>query len=208
MTNPDYTHLALIVDRSGSMSPIARDMNGSIAALLKEQGALPGELHVDITTFDTEVQRPYIDARADDVKGEIIIPRGMTALNDAIGKTVVELGERFAALPEEDRPGKVIIAIVTDGGENSSRDWKLEAVRELVTKQQDEFAWEFLFMGANIDSFAAASGFGIGAANTINYAHDAAGSGAVMAAASGYVTRSRLAGDTTGFTEAEREEAI
>jgi len=207
MTNPNYTHLAFIVDRSGSMANIAQDMNGGITTLIAEQAKLPGELHIDITTFDTVVERPYVDARPDDVKGEIIVPRGGTALNDAVGKTVTELGERFAGMPEDDRPGKVIIAIVTDGYENSSREWEIEAVKALVEKQRDQFQWEFLFFGADsIDAFDASAGYGIGRGQTISFSNTSAGAKGATFAASSYMTASR-AGDTRDFTEEERLQA-
>ena len=85
MTDSNYTHLALIVDRSGSMITIANDMNGAIRQLLSDQAKEPGYIKVDITTFDTVIEHPYIEVRPDDVKQDVIIPRGATALNDAIG---------------------------------------------------------------------------------------------------------------------------
>lgn len=208
MTNPDLTHLALIVDRSGSMRPIAQDMNGAIITLLEEQDKLPGELHVDVSTFDNTVEHIYTVARATDVKGELVVPRGMTALNDAIGQTVTRLGERLAALPEAERPGKVILAIVTDGGENASQEW-LDAkdVKALVEKQRDEFNWELLFFGASsMDAFAAAESYGIGRGQTISFDHSAAGAGGMSFAASTYMASTR-AGLKTEFTDEERKAA-
>jgi uncharacterized protein YegL len=207
MTNSAYTHLALIIDRSGSMQKIRSDMEGAIKALLAEQAALPGELHIDVTRFDTAIEHLHTDVRADDVKGEIISPRGFTALNDAIGVTVHRLGERLSLLPEEERPGKVVVAIVTDGYENSSKEWSTKAVKDLVEKQQTEFSWEFLFLGASsIDAFAVAEGYGIPHHSTVSFADSALGAAGAMQAASSYLTRSRVDG-ATEFTEAERKAA-
>lgn len=204
MTDQSLTHLAFIVDRSGSMHSIAGDMNGAIRALLADQAALDGGVLVDITTFDDKIEHPFIGVRPDDVKTDVIQPRGSTALNDAIGKTVTELGERLAARDEEDRPGKVIVIIVTDGFENASREWTAPAIKELVERQTSEWSWEFLFLGANIDSFAAGASYGIAGTHTLNYAANRDGTQSVVSAASSYMTRSR-AGDTTGFTSEERE---
>jgi hypothetical protein len=211
MTNPAYTHLAYCVDRSGSMTPIAADMEGAIKHVLAEQAALPGELHVDIWTFDTIVEHPYRDVRADDVKGQIIDPRGGTALNDTLAAVIRELGDRFKAMPEEDRPGKVIVTVVTDGQENSSREFPgpagREAVKAMVEKQQAEWNWEFLFFGADsIDAFEAAGGYGIARGQTISFASTQSGVESAAFAASGYMTRAR-AGEDTEFTEEERAAA-
>lgn len=205
MTNPDYTHLALVVDRSGSMASIKTDMEGGIRTLLTEQAALPGELHIDVTTFDTQIERPYVNCVADDVKGELIIPRGGTALYDAVGDTVVRLGERLAELDEDDRPGKVIILVVTDGRENSSHEYNAETVKALVTKQRDEFQWEFIFLGtAEADAFTAGDNMGFARGSTMTFAGER--SAETMNVASAYLGDYR-SGKTREFTEDDRATA-
>lgn len=206
MTNPSYTHLALVVDRSGSMGYIAKDMNGGIAQLLADQAKQPGECHVDITTFDTEVEHPFTNVRPDDIKVPIIHPRGGTALLDALGSTIVKLGETFAAMEEDERPGTVMVVVVTDGAENSSHEWSKEQVAELVRKQTNEFGWVFSFLGANIDSFAVAGGLGFEKAQTMDFGYTSKGASNAAAAMSSNITRSRL-GDTTGYVQSERDAA-
>jgi hypothetical protein len=200
MTNPNYTHLALIVDRSGSMSPIARDMDGSIKTLLAEQAKLPGEIHVDVTTFDAEIEHVYSNVRPDDIKHDLIVPRGRTALNDAIGSTIAALGQQFAELNEDDRPGNVIVVIVTDGMENASREYTLEQVKAMVETQTNDYGWTFLFFGANSmgDVVDVAAGYGVNRAHTMSYGHDAAGTQVVGSTASNFVTRTRSGLDTSG----------
>jgi len=194
MTDATYTHLAVVADRSGSMANIAKDMNGGLETFLTEQDALAGKLKVDIVTFDTTVETPVIDGTVSDVTFPVIVPRGGTALNDALGETIVKLGERFAALDEDSRPGKVLVLVITDGYENSSREFSAEQVKELVTKQQDEWDWEFVFLGANIDAFAVGGGYGINAGGTLNYTASAAGVASALRSAGEYVTTSRLTG--------------
>lgn len=197
MTDNTYTHLALVLDRSGSMAYIAKDMNGGVETLLNEQAALPGKLRVDVTTFDTVVEKPYENAEPGEIKHPLISPRGSTALFDAVGSTVVSLGERLKALPEDERPGKVILVIVTDGQENASKDWKKDALQKLVKQQQDEWGWEFIFLGANIDSASVGGSFGISKGQTLNYVPNGAGAQFATASASSYLTRTRSGLDTT-----------
>ena len=79
-------------------------------------------------------------------------PRWGTALLDAMGEFITEIGEDLANLPEDDRPGIVICLIMTDGMENSSREWTLEGVQKLVEQQREQWNWKFIFMGANMDA--------------------------------------------------------
>jgi uncharacterized protein YegL len=213
MTDKDYTHLALIVDRSGSMSNIAQDMNGGIKQLLADQAKEPGYCVVDITTFDTLIEHPYEAVRPDDVKGDIIVPRGGTALNDAIGVTIVTLGERFAKMPEEQRPGLVICVVVTDGQENSSKEYTTEQAKALVERQQKEWGWQFIFLAANVDAFDVGGGYGFAKGSTMNFAPSSAGVTNSYASASRKMSETRVAtasglDNTVEFDESDREEAM
>jgi uncharacterized protein YegL len=206
MTKQNYTHLVLIVDRSGSMENIAADMNGSIRTLLREQSEVPGDITVDVVTFDNEIETPYTDVDPLDVQEDVIVPRGSTALNDAVGSTIVRLGEKFKNMDETMRPDKVIICICTDGMENASREYTTKQVQAMVSKQREEWQWEFIFLAANIDAFATGRGYGFAKGSTQSYAATPQGVADVYATASAGITRSRLGGDTT-FTEAERQSA-
>lgn len=206
MTDPNLTLLAVIADRSGSMSRIAADMNGGIRSLLADQAALPGALIVDIWTFDSVVEHPYEWVRPDDVKSDVILPRGSTALNDAVGTAIVSIGERLAKMDEDDRPGKVLVLVVTDGMENASREYSLEQVKALVDEQTTRWGWEFLYLAANVDAFATGAGYGFAPGSTVSYAADSQGTQNVVAVASAGITRSRLGG-AVDFTEDERQRA-
>jgi uncharacterized protein YegL len=207
MTNPDYTHIAVIADRSGSMFGISKDMNDGLRSFLEEQNLFPGKLLVDITTFDGQVEQVLTDGSVEDVAHPIINPRGSTALLDAIGVTVTSLGERLAKLDEDERPGKVIVMIVTDGQENSSQEYTNTKIKELVTQQQDQYQWNFLFLGANIDSFAVAGAWGISKGSTINYTASTTGTQSVLRSASAYVGATRTGLDVS-FTDEDRDGAI
>lgn len=197
MTDKDFTQLMLIVDRSGSMAHIANDMNGAIAKLLEEQKKLPGKLRVDVTTFDDKVEFIATDAKVKDVPTDLVDARNWTALNDAVGLSIRRLGDRLAALPEDKRPGKVIVAIVTDGEENHSREYSIAQVKAMIETQQNEFQWEFIFFGVGgLDKVARQSaGYGVTRGSTMAYDHNVIGTQNLAAAASGYMTKSRVSGE-------------
>lgn len=94
---------------------------------------------------------------------------GCTALYDAIGVTIKHVGERLASMPEEDRPGKVLFVITTDGYENASNSYNKASVREMIEHQTNKYSWDFIFLGANIDSEETAQNFGIDTRNAVNY---------------------------------------
>ena len=213
MTDPTYTHWALIVDRSGSMQRIVDDMNGAITTLLQDQRRVPGKLLIDITTFDDKIEFVGRDLDADAALqlGPLVNPRGATALLDAIGATVVRLGEHLAKMSEDQRPSKVLITIVTDGMENSSKEWTLRDVNTRINTQREQFAWEFMFLGANMDAVNVAAGMGIPGSSTMSYHTTGAGVASTMSAVSAQTTRYRSAGpggQSISFTDEDREAAM
>jgi len=169
LTNPNYTALLFIIDRSGSMAMIKEDMEGGINGVLEEQKKLPGEVTVDVAYFDNVVNYDERFLSLDSTKIEIK-PRGMTALHDAIVSSTTTFGDALSQLPEEDRPGTVLVIIVTDGQENASREARLSDVKDIITQQQDVYGWEFLFLGANQDALATGSSFGLRDGSSVNYA--------------------------------------
>jgi uncharacterized protein YegL len=208
MTNPDYRHYLLIVDRSGSMHAIKDEAQAGIRLFVKEQTAIPGKATLTLVQFDSvyEVVHDFTPLKA--AAGYKLEPRTMTALLDACGMAITRVGERLAAMPEHERPGKVSVLISTDGKENASREWKREQVRELFIRQQDEYQWQFSYVGANVDAFAEAGAMGIPAASTMNYAASSAGTQSAYAAASASNIR-YATGQTCDvhFTGEEREKA-
>jgi hypothetical protein len=99
-----------------------------------------------------------------------IEPRGSTALFDAIVNSAGKFGDALSQLPEDDRPGNVMVIIVTDGHENSSRESTIHDVKSLITQQQDVYGWEFLFLGANQDAMETGATFGLSKGSTMTYA--------------------------------------
>jgi hypothetical protein len=133
----------------------------------------------------------------------------MTALLDAVGRSVAEAGERLSLMKEEDRPGLVLFVIVTDGGENCSHEYTNSMVKEMIEQQQNEYSWQFMFLGANQDAFTEAAKIGIKSSHTAGY--DVSNTSKVYGTVSAHASNMRSASLTGGsidmsFTQKERDE--
>ena len=154
MTDNTYTHLTLVVDRSGSMSDIRDDAQGGIQELLREQFAESGKLTVTLVEFD-DVANDVARMATSPFTYELH-PRGTTALLDTVGREVAQTGIDLGALPEADRPGRVVFVVVTDGAENASTEYTLEKLSADIARQRDQFNWQFQFIGAGEDAWQGA----------------------------------------------------
>lgn len=166
----DLIDITLVVDRSGSMESIRTDAEGGIAALLREQAEQPGEALLTLIQFDTEYEIVHRGVPIREVPPYKLVPRGSTALLDAVGRGIVEAGERLAAMAEPERPGLVVFVIATDGLENASREYTKARIKEMIEHQQAVYKWQFTFLAANQDAFAEAGSMGMHAVGTANVA--------------------------------------
>lgn len=197
MTNPEYTHLTLVVDRSGSMAEVCDEAQNGINALIADQFALDGKLTVTLAQFDNAFET--VARMSAEPFAFSLVPRGMTALLDAVGMEVQRTGEDLASLPENERPGRVLLVVVTDGHENSSHEYTIERVRSMLALQKEKYGWEVQFLGADD---AAWQGESLGVATT-RYANTGAGNAAVFASVSDSMTAFRGAPPSAGFTMPE-----
>lgn len=202
MTDENYTGLLLIIDRSGSMASIRDDMVGGLENLLEQQATEPGRASVDIVIFDDEIETTQVMASPAEVRVELQ-PRGRTALHDALGRSIADYGRRLAAMPEEERPGTVIVVVATDGLENASREYTAAQVRRMITHQRDAYGWDFVFLGANQDAVLTGTALGFAADSSIDFDADAQGAQAVSAAAARYVS-ARRTGRAAAFSSEDR----
>lgn len=170
MTDPNYTHLAFLLDRSGSMETIRSDIEGGFDAFIADQAGQPGRCTVTLAQFDDRYEVVYESRPVDLVPKLDLQPRGMTALLDSIGRLVTDVGAGLAAMPEEKRPGTVIVGIMTDGLENASREWTHPAINALIERQERDYSWTFSYMGANQDAIEVWAGLGIDADRSMTYA--------------------------------------
>lgn len=178
----NFTHIVALLDRSGSMTKVQNDTIGGFNTFVEEQKKVPGDATLTLVQFSDKCETTFSDvplAHVAQLNTDTYKPSGWTALNDALAKTVNDVGAKLSAMPENERPSKVVVLVMTDGEENNSRTFRgpvgLQKLSSMVTHQKEKYSWEFVFIGANIDSFAAAAGYGIGANNVINYTADAFG---------------------------------
>lgn len=191
--NLHTTHITVILDRSGSMQSVRSDVIGGFNTFLDEQKKTPGECTFTLAQFDTndpyEVLRDFAPLNEVQPLGDEYLPRGGTPLYDAVGRGIIDTGHRLARLPEDQRPGKVIFVIITDGQENSSREFTRDKVFEMTRHQQEKYSWQFVYIGANQDAMAVGATLGVAAANSLTYG--AANSGGMMRALAQNTSRFR-----------------
>jgi hypothetical protein len=204
----DLTDISIVLDRSGSMASVWEDTIGGFNSFIEAQRKLPGACSVSAIQFDNKYDTLYTArpvSEAPLLNKETYIPRGMTALLDAIGRTITNTGARLSALPEDQRPSKVIFVILTDGAENSSREFSREQVFLMIKLQREAYQWEFVFLGANQDAIATAAGLGMAAGSSMTYAANAKGTLRAFASASNYVGQSRAGAADAAFSDEDRK---
>ena len=183
--NAHYSEIAFVLDRSGSMKSCQQAAIDGFNQFLTDQQKTDGLAKLTVVLFDDEYLVPISSIPVEEVVSltdDTYQPQGCTALLDAIGQTIDNLGQRLAALAEKDRPGQVIVAILTDGLENASQRFTWKEIAGKIKHQTDTYKWIFLFLGANQDAIATAANLSIAANNAANYVADAAGSKAGQAA--------------------------
>ena len=194
--NTNLTDIVVVLDESGSMGLIRKDTIGGLNTFIADQKKQPGKANFTLIRFNEHVDiRPTLDLN--DVKEFVesdFIPSGMTALLDACGKAIDSTGRRLSYMHESNRPGKVLMVIITDGEENSSKEYKRSKVAEMIKHQQSVYSWAFLFMGANIDSFTEAQSLGIPKAFACNYLATGDGIKSVMCCMSNSTSKYRSGG--------------
>jgi hypothetical protein len=190
MTDHDYVHYIMIVDRSGSMQSIRDDTEGGLRAFVDRQlkGVNGDKRTVSFYQFDNIHDTVYDFDLLEKVKNYTLVPRNSTALLDACGFAITEVGEKLAAMTEDRRPGYVMVVIATDGMENSSHEYTRKQIREMIEHQQERYNWKFTYIGANQDSFTEARGMGIPLAATLNYYPSSTGTSSSWSSAANAVS--------------------
>lgn len=227
MTNPNYTHITMLADRSGSMDLVRADAEGAINAFIDAQKKVDGKATLHFYDFDCPkftlarrqwngnnqllgqignvnyypefVQPSNPDWFQHVYRGDLqhapvyrLHPRGGTALLDATEKAINLTGDYLRTLNFDDRPGKVIFVVQTDGGENNGRpvaSW--EGVNNSVDHQRNKYGWEFVFLGMGLD--VAAQGTRLGFNNIVTAAGSGASYGGTYSLASTRVASYRVA---------------
>lgn len=167
--NTSLTDITVILDRSGSMYACQSDAEEGLNAFVAEQRKLEGECLFTLVEFNHDYNFFCKGIPVSDVPYYKLIPSGMTALMDAVGRAINETGIRLSQMLEQDRPALVIFAILTDGQENSSKEFSRTQVKEMIERQTKDYDWQFTFLGANQDAFSEAANIGINQQAVANF---------------------------------------
>lgn len=175
---PAFNEIVFVLDRSGSMSGLEKDTIGGYNSFLNQQKQSGTKAVISTVLFDHEIQILHDRLPISDINeltAKDYQPRGCTALLDAVGGSVSHIYKLHKKLAAADRPSKTIIVIITDGYENSSKNYTYKKVKDMLSKRQEKDGWEFVFLGANIDAAAEAESFGISRKRAVNYKADSEG---------------------------------
>lgn len=206
----DYTHITVILDRTGSMESIRDDTIGGFNAFLNEQKAEPGFATLTLVQFDT--QDPYEVVHkfrtletVPELTRETYVPRAATPLLDAMGRGINDLESSLAQIEEPERPERVVMVIITDGQENSSREFRKDQIEKMIREKQEKAGWQFVFLSADLAAIGDALATGVRAAAAMAFDKDAKGTAAAWASASARIAdyRADRAKDVS-FTREDR----
>lgn len=208
-----YTHISVVLDRSGSMSSMSSAVVSGFDKFIEDQKKEDGKATLSLVRFDDvyEVVHDFIDISK--MKGLKLDPRGSTALLDAMGRTLEETRATVLGMKKEDAPAKVIFVFITDGEENASTKYTRKQIFEMIKalkdpERGDQVNWEFVFIGANQDAIAEGASYGIRATSSITFDATAAGATAAFSSLSKGIScyRSKKADDAEyAFDSADYE---
>jgi uncharacterized protein YegL len=209
----NLTDITFILDRSGSMASMVNDVVGGYRSFVEQQKAdKSGDIVMSLVQFDTIYENVFSGIPIENLSPALnFVPRGGTALRDAIGRTINETGARLRALPASERPNKVLIVILTDGEENSSHEFSHDQIKRMIEHQQNKYAWEFLFLGANFDAFHVGASYGINLNTVTNYTYTGGGLRAAFDSVSCYASTTKSGGvhtSTLSQTQALNESKL
>lgn len=200
--------IIILLDRSGSMQSIKHETINGYNNFLLEQRKLKSNAFLTLIQFDDRYQIDYeaVDLNKVEVLNyDTYIPRGLTALLDAIGKTIKLLNKRYKAVKKGNIPDKTIFVIITDGLENNSTKYTRDEIFKKIRKNENKNGWEFVFLGANQDAIVEANKYGIPAKRAMTYASDALGTRAMFSSLSYSVNQCMENDVEFEFTKEQRD---
>lgn len=169
----NYTHISIVLDQSGSMNSIKQATMEGFNSFVLANNELPGITTHLLTLFNQDVEVGDLQTlKIQQLNDANYHPSSTTSLYDAIGKTINKTGLVLGNLPEDGRPDKVMFLIVTDGQENSSREFNQDQIFKMIKLQREQYSWEFVFMGANQDCYAVSDALYIPRGSTLNYGYN------------------------------------
>lgn len=202
-----YTDITVILDRSGSMRGKEKFVEEGFDEFVNEQKQQEGTTLLSAVQFDTKYEQMFEAVNINTNPKVKLEARGMTALYDAIGKTINETGQRLSGLKKSKRPENVIFLIITDGQENSSKEFNASQIKEMIKHQEDKYSWQFIYLGSNQDAVVEAKKFGISLDKAATYSDTEGGLKSAIRSCS-VMTNSYRSTKIMGFTESQREDLI
>ena len=162
----DYTHLTVILDRTGSMESIRDDTIGGFNAFLTGQQDEPGEATLTLVQFDSQDPYEIIHhfkpiANVPLLTRQTFVPRASTPLLDALGRGINDLEQSLGQKAEAERPARVVMVIITDGQENASREFRKNQIEKMITEKAEKSDWQFVYLSADVNAFDDATSYGI-----------------------------------------------
>ena len=179
--------VVFILDKSGSMQHLTSDTIGGFNSVLKEQkdNKEDGEVYVSTILFNESYDiihdRLSID-EVPDMDNKTYRASGCTALLDAVGESIEHIEKIHKYIRKEDLPEHTLFVIITDGEENSSHKYRKKDIKKMIEEKKNNDNWEFLFIGANMDSISEAGSIGIDRDSAFEYMNDSIGNGMVYSA--------------------------
>lgn len=206
----NYTHIAILLDRTGSMEMIRDDTIGGFNAFLNAQKAEPGLATLTLVQFDSQdpyeiVHRFKPLAEVPELTRATFVPRANTPLLDAMGRGINDLEKSLADLAENERPARVVMVIITDGQENASHEFRKDQIEKMIKERQEKSAWQFVFLSADLAAIGDALQSGMQAASVLAYDTSQRAVGAAWTSLSRSVSDYRAARkEDVSFTEEDR----
>jgi Mg-chelatase subunit ChlD len=211
--HPDYTHISVILDRTGSMESIRHDVIGGFNTFLKDQQNQSGKATLTLVQFDSQdpyeiVHRFRPIAQVPKLTAKTYVPRASTPLYDAMGRGINDLDQCLSQLEEDDRPSKVMVVIITDGQENASQEFTREQVQAMIKAKTETDKWQFIFLSADLEAMKDAETIGIDRDSSLQFSKSGRGSKAVFESLSKQTSKYRSRKEPKFGFDAEDKEAV
>jgi len=207
--------ISMVLDRSGSMAAIVNDVIGGVNTFIDAQKQPGASALFTLCQFDDHYETLLDGAPIGDAKPltpQTYVPRGSTALWDAIGRTINTTGARLAKMSDADRPSKVVFVIVTDGMENSSKEFGKAKIKEMIEHQTNKYQWQFVFLAANQDAILKGAELGMRGSNSMTFAANHVGTqsafGSLSSNVRNYAVGAATSPEYTLQDRSKQEEAL
>jgi len=176
-----YTHISIILDRTGSMESIRDDTIGGFNVFLNENKQQPGSVTLTLVQFDSQDPYEVIHQftpmnEVPELTRETYVPRGTTPLLDAIGRGINDLDQKLALLDDEEKPSGVVFVVITDGQENASKEFRRDQIVKMIKGKQEKDDWQFVFLSADLESINDAHEYGFQDSSVMSYDKNVGGS--------------------------------